>query len=71
MEEAGQFNEHEQPLERFDLITQRFGDADAARYWLTVPNNALDGEEPLTLLSRGEVARVEAAAEGYLQGDFA
>lgn len=72
MEEAGQFNEHMQPPEGFDCIKQIFdGDANATWYWLTVPNDALDGAEPLALLREGEVARVEAAAKGYLQGDFA
>ena len=72
MEEAGQFNEHMQLPEGFDCIKQIFdGDADAAWYWLTVPNDALDGEKPLALLRKGEVARVETAAKGYLQGDFA
>ena len=69
---AGQFNEHLQPPEGFDRIKQIFaGDADAAWYWLTVPNDALDGEKPLVLLRKGEVARVESAAKGYLQGNFA
>ena len=68
---AGQFNEHLQPPEGFDRIKQIFdADADAAWYWLTVPNHALDGEKPLALLRKGEVACVEAAAKGYLQGDF-
>lgn len=72
MEEAGQFNEHMQPPEGFDCIKQIFdGDVNATWYWLTVPNDALDGAEPLALLREGEVARVEAAAKGYLQGDFA
>ena len=53
-----------------NVSPQRFGDADAARYWLTVPNDALDGAEPLALLREGEVARIEAATTGYLQGDF-
>ena len=71
MEESGQFNEHLQPPEGFDCIKQIFaGDADAAWYWLTVPNDTLDGEKPLVLLRKGEVARVESAAKGYLQGDF-
>ena len=71
MEEAGQFNEHLQPSEGFDCIKQIFAsDADAAWYWLTVPNDTLDGEKPLVLLRKGEVARVESAAKGYLQGDF-
>ena len=48
---AGQFNEHLQPLEGFDRIKQIFdGDADAAWYWLTVPDDVLDGEKPLALL---------------------
>ena len=72
MEEAGQFNGHMQLPEGFDCIKQIFdGDANATWYWLTVPNGALDGAEPLVLLREGEVARVEAAAKGYLQGDFA
>lgn len=51
MEEAGQFNEHEQPPEGFDRITQIFGDADTVRYWLTVPNDAIDVAEPFALLN--------------------
>ncbi len=63
---------HGQPPGGFNRIIHLFdGDTYATWYWLTVPNNALDGEEPLALLRRGEIARVEAAAEGYLQGDFA
>ncbi len=69
MKKAGHFNEHEQP-EGFDRITELFGNADAARHWLTVPNDALDGAKPLALLRKGKIARVEAAATGYLQGDF-
>ena len=68
--EAGQFNEHRQPPNGFDRISQIFGDNDAAWYWLTVPNDALDGVEPLALLHKGEVTRVEVAATGNLQGDF-
>ena len=65
-------NEHMQPPEGFDRIKQIFdSDADATWYWLTVPNDALDGAEPLALLHKGEVARVEVAAKGYLLGDFA
>ena len=71
MEEAGQFNEHEQPPEGFDRITQIFGDSDTVRYWLTVPNDAIDVAEPFALLKKGDVDRVAAAAKGYLQGDFA
>ena len=48
-----------------------FEDAYAAWFWLTTPRNALDGEEPLTVLARGQRDRVVAAAEGHLQGDFA
>jgi hypothetical protein len=63
---------HGQPPRGFDRITQLFdGDDSATWYWLTVPNDALDGEKPLALLHKGEADRVEAAAEGYLQGDFA
>ena len=66
---AGQFNEYEQ-IEGFDSIKEIFEDANAAWYWLTVPNDALGGAEPLDLLRDGEVDRVVNAAEGYLQGDF-
>ena len=48
---AGQFNEHLQPPEGFDRIKQIFaGDANAAWYWLTVPNDALDGDPILNRL---------------------
>ena len=40
-------------------------------FWLTTPRNALDGEESLTLLARGQRDRVVDAAEGHLQRDFA
>ena len=68
--ETGQANEKGQPPHGFDRIARMFGDDDAAMYWLTAPNDALDGAEPLELLHKGEAARVEAAATGYLQGDF-
>ena len=68
---TGQFDEHGQPLKGLDRITRLFGDAFAAWCWLIVPNDALDGAEPLALLRKGKVDYVEAAAKGYLQGDFA
>lgn len=52
---AGQLDKHGQPIKRLDRITKL---------------DALDGAEPLALLHKGEVARVKAAAKGYLQGDF-
>ena len=54
----------------FNRISEMFGADDAAWFWLTTPNDALDGAEPLALLHRGELTLVEAAATGYLQGDF-
>ena len=66
---AGQFDKHGQPIKRLDRITQLFDAAYEMWYWLTTPNDALDGAEPLALLHKGEVARVKAAAKGYLQGD--
>ena len=67
---AGQFDKQGQPIKRLDRITQLFDDAYEMWYWLTAPNDALDGAEPLALLHKGEVARVKAVAKGYLQGDF-
>ena len=68
---AGQFDEYGHPIKKLDRISQLFDDAYEMWYWLTVPNDALDGAKPLAFLRAGEVACVEAAAKGYLQGDFA
>ena len=68
---VGQFDERGHPLKGLDLITPQFDDGYAAWCWLTAPHDALDGAEPLVLLCKGEAARVEAAAKGDLQGDFA
>ena len=68
---ARQLDERNQPIEGLGDIVALFGDAYAAWFWLTTPRNALDGEEPLTVLARGQRDRVIDAAEGHLQGDFA
>ena len=70
MEEAGQFDEHEQSLEGFNRIIHRFGDADAAWYWLTVPNNTLDGEKPLALLREATSLNGRPALCGRVQREF-
>ena len=67
---ARQFDERGQLLEGLDRITPQFEDGFAAWCWLSAPLTALDGAEPLDLLCEGEVALVEAAAKGDLQGDF-
>lgn len=67
---ARQFDERGQLLEGLDRIAALFEDGYAAWRWLSAPVTALDGAEPLDLLRGGEVALVEAAAKGDLQGDF-
>ena len=67
---ARQFDERGQLLRGLDRITPLFEDGYAAWRWLSAPVTALDGAEPLDLLCEGEVALVEAAAKGDLQGDF-
>ena len=67
---AMQFDERGQLLEGLDRIAPLFEDGYAAWRWLSAPVTALDGAEPLDLLRGGEVALVEAAAKGDLQGDF-
>ena len=66
-----QFDERDRPLEGLDRVLPLFEDGYAAWVWLTTPRPSLDGEEPLTLLVRGEIDRVAEAAEGDVQGDFA
>ena len=66
-----QFDKRGRPLKGLDRITPQFEDGYAAWCWLTAPHDALDGTEPLALLCKGETARVETAAKGDLQGDFA
>ncbi|MYB52921.1 MAG: hypothetical protein F4X77_12090 [Acidobacteriia bacterium] len=68
---AGQFDERGQPLNGLDRITPHFEDGYLAWRWLTAPLAALNGDEPLALLCKGEAAIVEAVAKGDLQGDFA
>lgn len=66
-----QLDERNRPIEGLGDIVALFEDAYAAWLWLTTPRNALDGEEPLAVLARGQRDRVIDAAEGRLQGDFA
>ena len=68
---ARQFDERNRPIDGLGEFLVLFEDACAAWFWLTTPRNALEGEEPLTVLARGERDRAVAAAEGHLQGDFA
>lgn len=68
---ARQFDELGGPPKGLDRITPLFEDGYVAWCWLTTPLAALGGAEPLDLLCRGETGRVEAAAKGDLQGDFA
>ena len=68
---ARQFDERDRPIEGLDEIVALFGSAHRAWGWLTTPEAALDEEEPLTALGRGERDWVVDAAKGYLQGDFA
>lgn len=67
---ARQFDGRGQLLRGLDRIAPLFEDGYAAWRWLSAPVTALDGAEPLDLLGEGEVAIVEAAAKGDLQGDF-
>ena len=68
---AEQFDERGRPLEGLDRVVGRFDDGYAAWVWLTTHRPSLDGAMPLTLLAGGEIDRVEKAAEGDRQGDFA
>ena len=68
---ARQLDERNRPIEGLGDIVALFEDAYSAWFWLTTPRNALDGEEPLTTLAKGQRGRVVDAAEGHLQGDFA
>lgn len=68
---ARQLDERNRPIEGLGDIVALFEDAYSAWFWLTTPRNALDGEEPLTALAKGQRDRVVDAAEGHLQGDFA
>ena len=67
---ARQFDERNRPIEGLGDVVALFGDAYAAWFWLTTPRNTLAGEEPLTVLAKGQRDRVIDAAEGHLQGDF-
>ena len=68
---ARQLDGRNRPLPGLDRVVKRFADGHAAWVWLTTPRPSLDEATPLALLARGEVERVEAAAKGDRQGDFA
>lgn len=68
---AEQIDGRNRPLPGLERVVTQFEDGYAAWVWLTTPRNSLDGEEPLTLLARGESDRVATAATGDRQGDFA
>ena len=65
-----QFDQRNRPVEGLGEIVALFEYAEVAWDWLTTPVSALDDEEPLSMLAKGELERVIDAAEGYLQGDF-
>ena len=67
----GQFDERNRPLKGLDRVVGLFGDCYTAWSWLTTPRPSLDGAMPLELLAGGQIDRVEKAADGDLQGDFA
>ena len=50
---ARQLDERNRPIESLGDIVALFEGAYAAWFWLTTPRNALDGEEPLTVLAKG------------------
>lgn len=68
---TAQLDERNRPIKGLGDIVALFEDAYAAWRWMTIPQSALDGDTPLAVLASGERDRVSAAAEGYLQGDFA
>lgn len=68
---AAQLDGRGRPPDGLDRIVPRFKDGYAAWEWLTEPRDALDGATPLAKLRKGEIDCVEAAVEGYFQGDFA
>ena len=51
---ARQLDERNRPIEGPGDIVALFEDAYAAWFWLTTPRNALDGEEPLAVLAKGQ-----------------
>ena len=67
---AGQFDEH--GLGRSDLepLVEPFDNNYELWDWLMTPDIALDGAERLALVNVRILSLVEAAATGYLQGDF-
>ena len=67
---AGQFDKHGLRRKELDLLLELFDNIYELWDWLITSDDALDGESPLALLERGELDCVEAAARGYLQGDF-
>lgn len=68
---TAQLDARNQPIDGLGDIVALFEDAYAAWRWMITPQNALDGDTPLAVLARGERDLVSAAAEGYLQGDYA
>lgn len=68
---AGQLDSRNRPQEGLDRITAHFADSYSAWLWLTTPSPGLDGATPLSRLRKGQIDKVEAAARGYGQGDFA
>lgn len=68
---TAQLDERNRPIEGLGEVVALFEDAYAAWRWMTTPQNALDGDTPLAMLTSGERDQACAAAEGYLRGDFA
>lgn len=67
---AGQFDEHGRRRSDIEPLIELFDNIYELWEWLITPDDALDGKEPLALLKLGKLECVEAAARGYLQGDF-
>ena len=67
---SGQFDQQGQRRRDLEPFVKLFDDIHELWDWLITPDDALDGEVPLALLDKGELDKVEAAAKGYLQGDF-
>lgn len=67
---ARQFDEQGRVIPGVCEIVEMLGDAYGAWAWLTAPDAACGGEEPLALLARGQRERVLDSARSYQQGDF-
>ena len=65
-----QFDERNRAIKGVSEVVALLGDAYEGWMWLTTPNPAIGGEEPLRWLAQGERERVIGAAHSYLQGDF-